>query len=99
MLAKCFTLHMFLVQRYHNSKRELHLLLSGLPSMSCFAPICQNSIPNPNPSEGAAWPPRSAVLNINDFANRQTSDEEPYDQYEVSVPLQSAGACLKQARM
>ena len=23
------------------------------------------------------------VLSINDFANRQTSDEEPYDQYEV----------------
>ncbi|KAK9838533.1 hypothetical protein WJX81_005953 [Elliptochloris bilobata] len=39
---------------------------------------------------------RDAVLSINDFANRQTSDEEPYDQYEVSVPLQSVGACLKQ---
>ena len=39
------------------------------------------------------------MLNINDFANRQTSDQEPYDQYEVSVPLQSAGTCLKQARM
>lgn len=38
---------------------------------------------------------RSAVLSINNFANRQTSDEEPYDQYEVSVPLQNVSACLK----
>ena len=35
------------------------------------------------------------MLSVNDFANRQTSDEEPYDQYELSVPLQNVSACLK----
>jgi hypothetical protein len=39
---------------------------------------------------------RRAVLNINDFANRQTSDQEPYSQYELSIPLQTAGACFRQ---
>ena len=64
-----------------------------------FIPCFAHFVGKPDPcSECAPWPGRSAVLNINDFANRETSDEEPYDQYEVSVPLQSAGACLKQAR-
>ncbi|EIE25101.1 hypothetical protein COCSUDRAFT_40439 [Coccomyxa subellipsoidea C-169] len=40
---------------------------------------------------------RQAILNENEFINKQTSDTDPYDQYEVSVPLQIAGDCLKKA--
>lgn len=38
---------------------------------------------------------RRAILAENEFANRQTSDQDPYDQYEVSVPLSTAGDCLQ----
>ncbi|KAK9908861.1 hypothetical protein WJX75_003902 [Coccomyxa subellipsoidea] len=41
---------------------------------------------------------RQAILNENAFINKQTSDNDPYDQYEVSVPLETAGDCLKKAK-
>ena len=39
-----------------------------------------------------------AILSENEFMNRQNSASDPYDQYELSVPLQSAGDCLAKAR-
>lgn len=39
-----------------------------------------------------------AVLSENELMNRQNSASDPYDQYELSVSLESAGDCLHKAR-
>lgn len=36
----------------------------------------------------------SAILNENEFMNTYTSQQDPYDQYEVSIPLEVAGDCM-----
>ena len=99
MVVKCSTLHMLLSKGTVSSRRAAIAALRPAVHPMLGPNMPKPDPQTPDPSDGAARPARSAVLNINDFANRQTSDEEPYDQYEVSVPLQSAGACLKQARM
>lgn len=37
----------------------------------------------------------SAYLSESALASGLLSDADPYDQYEVSIPLQAAGDCLK----
>ena len=36
----------------------------------------------------------SAILNENEFMNTYTSQQDPYDQYEVSIPIEVAGDCM-----
>ncbi|KAK9823265.1 hypothetical protein WJX72_001448 [[Myrmecia] bisecta] len=38
---------------------------------------------------------RDAYLSVSDLGSRQMSTFDPYDQYELSVPLSQAGDCLK----
>ena len=42
---------------------------------------------------------RRGILAENEYANKQTSDQDPYDQYEVSMPLSTAGDCFKLVRL
>lgn len=39
----------------------------------------------------------SSYLSMSDQGTQATSTFAPYDQYEVSVPLESAATCLAQA--
>ena len=41
---------------------------------------------------------RDAILAETDFVNRATSDTDPYDQYEFSIPLQTVGDCIQTVR-
>lgn len=36
----------------------------------------------------------SAILNENEFMNTYTSQQDPYDQYEVAVPIEVVGDCM-----
>lgn len=36
----------------------------------------------------------SAILNENEFMNTYTSQQDPYDQYEVSIPMEVVGDCM-----
>ena len=35
-----------------------------------------------------------AILSENEFMNTYTSNNDPYDQYEVSVPIEIVGDCM-----
>ena len=36
----------------------------------------------------------SAILNENEFMNTYTSQQDPYDQYEVAIPIEVVGDCM-----
>ena len=38
--------------------------------------------------------PCRAILSENEFMNLYTSNNDPYDQYEVSVPIEIVGDCM-----
>ncbi|CAK0783638.1 hypothetical protein CVIRNUC_006837 [Coccomyxa viridis] len=40
------------------------------------------------------FPERQAILSENEFMNTYTSNNDPYDQYEVSVPIEIVGDCM-----
>ena len=39
-----------------------------------------------------------AILSENEFMNTYTSNNDPYDQYEVSVPIEIVGDCMAKVR-
>lgn len=43
------------------------------------------------------YPRRDAILAETAFVNKATSDTDPYDQYEFSIPIENAGDCLEKA--
>lgn len=36
----------------------------------------------------------SAILNENEFMNTYVSQQDPYDQYEVAIPIEVVGDCM-----
>lgn len=40
-----------------------------------------------------------AILNENAFMNTYDSQQDPYDQYEVAVPLEIVGDCIAKVQL